>query len=230
MAPSQTAAPYQLTWDSAQTANGPHTMAVIAHDAAGHETAASVDVTIVNDVVPPAISLSSVATGAVVAGTVTVAADASDDIAVAGVQFLIDGTPLGDEQVSAPYEVMWTTTDVADGPHTVTAVARDAAGHEATATAAVTVLNDVAVPPPPNDPPAAPADQPGPPPAEPSTPPLVEPSTPPPPEPSTPPPADPIPPPAEQPAPVPADPPIPPPAESPVPPSVEPPASLDPIP
>ncbi len=43
-------------------------------------------------------------------GTVTVTANASDNDAVAGVQFKLDGADLGVEDTSAPYSVSWDTT------------------------------------------------------------------------------------------------------------------------
>ncbi|HKA39260.1 MAG TPA: Ig-like domain-containing protein, partial [Burkholderiales bacterium] len=71
-------------------------------------------------------------------GTITLAASASDNVGVAGVRFRIDGVNLGAEDTSAPYSISWNTTGVANGSHTVTAVARDAAGNTRTS-AAVTV-------------------------------------------------------------------------------------------
>src|SRR5207244_1247510 len=57
------------------------------------------------------------------------------------------GANLGAEDTSAPYAVSWTTTGVANGSHSLTAVARDAAGNTTTATVvAVTVNNDTTPP------------------------------------------------------------------------------------
>ena len=48
---------------------------------------------------------------------------------------------------AAPYEVAWPTRRPANGAHTLTAVARDAAGRETTADAvSVAVLNDTTAP------------------------------------------------------------------------------------
>src|SRR5439155_1554366 len=59
-----------------------------------------------------------------------------------GVQFKLDGAKLGAEDSSAPYSVNWNTTSIANGTHTLTAVARDAAGNQTTSAAAtVTVSN-----------------------------------------------------------------------------------------
>ena len=65
-------------------------------------------------------------------GTVQVSANASDNVGVVGVQFYVDGSPLGAEDTSAPYSISWDTTATADGSHTLTAVARDAANNRNT--------------------------------------------------------------------------------------------------
>jgi hypothetical protein len=86
------------------------------------------------DTMPPAVSITAPASRAVVAGTVTVAAHASDNGRIAGVQFKLDGADLGAEDSSAPYSISWDSTKTADGAHSLTAVARDSAGNRATAT------------------------------------------------------------------------------------------------
>ena len=60
-----------------------------------------------------------------VAGTVQVQATATDNVGVLGVQYKLDGVALGSEVATAPYTLAWDTTMVADGPHTLTAEARD---------------------------------------------------------------------------------------------------------
>ena len=47
---------------------------------------------------------------------------------------------------TAPYTISWDTTTVADGPHTLTAEARDAANNVGTASVVVTVNNNMVVP------------------------------------------------------------------------------------
>ena len=70
--------------------------------------------------------------GTPVQGTIPVAANANDNVGVVGVQFLLDGAPLGQEDLTAPYSINWDTTTVPDGNHTLTATARDAAGNVGT--------------------------------------------------------------------------------------------------
>src|SRR5207249_6175884 len=66
---------------------------------------------------------------------------------VVGVQFRLDGANLGVEDTTAPYSVSWNTTTASNASHTLTAVARDAAGNTTTATAVtVTVFNDTTAP------------------------------------------------------------------------------------
>jgi len=88
------------------------------------------------DVTPPTVSIGAPANGVTVSGTtVTVSASASDNVGVAGVQFMLDGVNLGAQVTAAPYAVSWNTPLGADGAHTLTAVARDAAGNTATSAA-----------------------------------------------------------------------------------------------
>ncbi len=87
------------------------------------------------DTVAPTVSVSGPSVGAVVSGTVTLSANASDDQAIAGVQFRVDGSTVGAEDTSAPFTAAWNTMTAAAGAHVVTAVARDGAGNVTTSSA-----------------------------------------------------------------------------------------------
>ena len=89
------------------------------------------------------------AAGSVVSGNVTVSASATDNVGVAGVQFLLDGASLGAEDTTAPYSMTWDTTSASNGVHTLQARARDAAGNTATSSSSVTVTVSNTAPPPP---------------------------------------------------------------------------------
>ncbi len=95
------------------------------------------------DTQAPAVSMTAPANGTTVSGSsVTVSANASDNVGVSGVQFKLDGANLGAEDTTSPYSVTWNSTTAANGSHTLTAVARDAAGNMATsAGVSVTVDN-----------------------------------------------------------------------------------------
>src|SRR5262249_11937458 len=72
---------------------------------------------------------------------------ASDNIGVAGVKFFDGASQIGAEITSGAFQTTWDTTLVADGAHTLTAVARDGAGNTASsAPVSVTVNNRVTVP------------------------------------------------------------------------------------
>ena len=95
--------------------------------------------------VAPTVSITSPANGSVVSQTVTVQASASAGLALAGVQFAIDGVNLGPQVTSAPYTMSWNTLQTANGSHAITAVAKDSAGNSAASSVTVTVANGGAV-------------------------------------------------------------------------------------
>jgi hypothetical protein len=119
---------------------------VTARDAAGNVGPSSNEApaVVTTDTTPPTVSITAPASGAVVSGTVTVSANATDDVGVAGVQFFLDGNPLGAEDTTFPYSVSWVTAQASNGPHTLTARARDTGGNTTTsAGVGVTVSNSL---------------------------------------------------------------------------------------
>lgn len=93
----------------------------------------------------PMVSLTTPLSGTIVSGvSVTVSADASDDVGVADVQFLLDGTSLGAEDTTTPYSIIWDSTQTVDGAHTLTARARDAAGNQTTSAGISVTVGNVA--------------------------------------------------------------------------------------
>ena len=123
---------------------GTHYYRVTAEDAAGNVGPPSneANATVTADTTAPTVSLSAPAGGSTVTGTVDVTATASDNVAVAGVQFKLDGADLGSEDTTAPFSATWNTRSATNAGHSLTAVARDAAGNTRTsATVNVTVNN-----------------------------------------------------------------------------------------
>jgi glucose/arabinose dehydrogenase/PKD repeat protein len=124
-------------------AAGTYYYRVKAADAAGNLSAASGEASgsATADTTAPSVSVTSPAAGTV-SGAVTLKASASDDVGVAGVQFLVDGAPFGAEDTSAPYEIQWPSDSVANGTHKISARARDGAANTTTsAEVSVTVSN-----------------------------------------------------------------------------------------
>ena len=151
-------APYSIAWNTAGASNGAHSLRAVATDSLGIRwTSNTVSVTVSNappppppDTTPPNVSVSSPASGSSVSGTINVTANASDNVGVVGVQFQLDGANAGAEDTTAPYSVPWNTTTASNGTHTITAVARDAAGNRTTSSpVTVTVSNNAPPPPPP---------------------------------------------------------------------------------
>jgi hypothetical protein len=133
--------PYAISWDSTTASSGSHTLSARARDAAGNLTT-SEPVSVTIDNTAPTISMTAPANAATVSGMVTVSATASDNIGVAGVQFLLDGVALGPEDTTGPYSISWDSTTASSGSHTLSARARDAAGNLTTsATVSVTIDN-----------------------------------------------------------------------------------------
>lgn len=137
-----TTAPYSVPWDTRGAANGSHRLTACARDLLGviYESQV-VTVTVLNDAAAPTVALTVPPPGAVISGTTTIGADASDNVGVTAVQFRLDGADLGAEDTTAPYATSWDSTASSEGPHTLTAVARDAAGNTASS-APVTVTVD----------------------------------------------------------------------------------------
>jgi concanavalin A-like lectin/glucanase superfamily protein/Big-like domain-containing protein len=64
-----------------------------------------------------------------------------------GVQFRLQGAPLGSEDTTNPYSTSWNTTIVANGSYTLTAIARDAAGNTTTSVPLTVTVSNTSPPP-----------------------------------------------------------------------------------
>jgi hypothetical protein len=98
------------------------------------------------DVTPPTVTLTAPADGATISGSIVLSATALDDVGVQGVQFTIDGAPLGVAVTAPPYATTWISGTTSNGVHTVGATARDAAGNATETTVTVTVSNTTQTP------------------------------------------------------------------------------------
>jgi len=91
---------------------------------------------------PPLVSITSPAEAAVLFGSVSFSADASDDVAVSKVSFYIDSTLLS-EDTAAPYSTSLNSAGYTNGSHVLKAIASDGS-LTAEKTITVTVQNEVA--------------------------------------------------------------------------------------
>jgi glucose/arabinose dehydrogenase/PKD repeat protein len=128
-------------------APGTHTFQVRATDVAGNvdPTPASQTWTVTApDTTPPTVAVTAPTAGATVTGTATLSANASDNVAVSKVDFLVNGSVVGTD-TTAPYSIAWNSTAVANGPATITARATDSSTNATTsAGVGVTIANGTA--------------------------------------------------------------------------------------
>ncbi len=81
------------------------------------------------ETVPPTVAFTNPLEGNTVSGTVTLTADAADNVGVTQFFFAVDGDPFGPIMTAEPYAIDWDSTTVQNGAHTLKATATDAAGN-----------------------------------------------------------------------------------------------------
>jgi len=126
--------PYTFTWTP--TAGGPHTLTARATDTRGAATTSAAATVLVVapppglDGVAPTVALTAPANlAAGLTGAVAVSATATDNVAVASVEFQVDGVALGAAVTSAPYATTLDTSRYPSGQHVVRARATDTSGN-----------------------------------------------------------------------------------------------------
>jgi uncharacterized protein YjiK len=91
---------------------------------------------------PPTVAITNPASGSTVAGTLSITATAGDDNGVSQVQFLVDGSAIGtDTNGGNGWSASWNSAGVADGSHSLVAIATDTIGQTGSTTIGVTVDN-----------------------------------------------------------------------------------------
>lgn len=96
------------------------------------------------DTTPPTISITGPVNGTTVSGSVTISANASDNVGISKVLFQVDGKQIGNAVTSSPYSIALNTTTLTNSQHSLTAKASDAAGNVSSSTVSVNVSNIVA--------------------------------------------------------------------------------------
>lgn len=81
-----------------------------------------------SDIQAPTVQITNPVGGATVSGTVTIQANASDDVGLTQVDFYA-GSNLINSDTSSPYSVSWDTNGYANGSYALKAIAYDAAGN-----------------------------------------------------------------------------------------------------
>jgi parallel beta-helix repeat protein len=111
------------------------------YDAGAYETGEQVE-----DTTPPTVSIIEPQNNETCTESITVTATAGDNVAVAGVQFRIDGANYGAEDTQPPYQITMNTLPMPNGICILDAVARDPSGNSTTSPG-VSVLIDNDEPP-----------------------------------------------------------------------------------
>lgn len=141
-----TSFPYSASLDTTALANGAHTLTALVRDTAGltaSSTAIAVNVDNgIPDIAPPQVQMTT-SFPATVSNIIPLTADATDDVAVASVTFEVDGRAVGADNL-APYLVDLDTRTLANGPHTVRAIARDSANNSSVSAPASFVVDNLA--------------------------------------------------------------------------------------
>jgi hypothetical protein len=141
---SDTSGPFNFNWDSTSLAGTDATISAVAFDAAGN-SASSAPVTVavagaappIPDTTAPSVAISNPVNGSKVSGMVNIKASASDNVAVASVTLYIDGVVVSTGNgSSASYK--WNSRKSPAGTHTISAMATDTSGNQATTTIQVT--------------------------------------------------------------------------------------------
>jgi len=98
------------------------------------------------DTTAPTVSISSPANNATASGTVSITANASDNVGVTKVEYYVNGA-LKTTDTTAPYAYSWDTSAVAAGTYALLMKAYDAAGNVGqSGTVSVSVVRDTAIP------------------------------------------------------------------------------------
>jgi hypothetical protein len=167
---TESAAPWNCSFDSTQVSDGTHTLSATAYDDAGNSSTAAVTVNVTNapapapepapqpepepepapepapapgDTTAPTVSWAAPTAGTTVTGYITGSAceaNAGDDVSVDHVVMKVDGAVVNTE-IAAPWNCKFDSTQVGDGTHTLSATAYDDAGNSRTASVSVSVAN-----------------------------------------------------------------------------------------
>ena len=135
---SDTTSPYTFSWNSSGSAGRTVTLVARAYDAAGSSASSqprtvTVAATGTPDTTPPKVTISNPGNNSKVTGMVSIYASATDNVAVASLALYVDGVMVSSGNLaSTTYK--WNSRKAANGTHTISAVARDAAGYQATTT------------------------------------------------------------------------------------------------
>ncbi len=137
---------YNYTITPASLTLGSHALVARAYDAAGNTANSSTLTFTVPDTTAPTVSISAPAAGSTQAGTITVSANAADNVGVSKVEFYVDGA-LKATDTTSTFSTSIDTTTLSNAAHSLTAKAYDAANNSTTSAAVSITVNNPVTPP-----------------------------------------------------------------------------------
>lgn len=141
---TDTASPFQFSWNSTAVVNGMANLVAVAFDAAGNsKSSTTVSVNVANNVVadttPPVVAIKNPVGGARVTGMVSISTAASDNNGTATLKqwIYVDGLQVA-TGTGGSLSYSWNTRKATAGAHTISAVAQDASGNKTSVAVSVT--------------------------------------------------------------------------------------------
>lgn len=137
-------------WDTTRLTNGPHRLGARAFDEAGNAGNTLLAVSVQNllggpGIAAPQVNIATLRNNQTVSGTAYIGVEASDAQGVRWVDVYVDGGTARWKLFSKnapPYVFAWDTTQVPDGPHTVTATATNTPGVVGTSPTITVIVNN----------------------------------------------------------------------------------------
>lgn len=134
---------FNFPLNTLQFASGNHTLTARGVDKCGNQSEASIIISF--DHVPPAITITTPASGAMVSGIITVSVEASDSISdITSVTLYVDNQAHSTLNQS-PYSFSVNTSGLAPGSHTLKARATDRAGNQEETSITIVVVEAIRV-------------------------------------------------------------------------------------
>lgn len=136
-----TSTPTSFILNTGNYTNGTHTLTARATDTSGNiGSSSNISINFSNDKTLPSVSISSPLNGSTVSGTTTVNVNASDNVGISKIEFLVDGTLLANSS-SSPATFTLDSVKYSNSTHTLTARATDTSGNQASASITINVQN-----------------------------------------------------------------------------------------
>jgi hypothetical protein len=128
-----TTAPYSVALDTTTLTNGSHSVSATVTDSTSAVASSTpVGFTVANALPTFTVAIATPKEGRTVSGVVSITSTVSSLNPVTGVQYYLNGLPLGPVQTVAPYTLSWDTKTANNGFNTLVAIATDSTNATAT--------------------------------------------------------------------------------------------------